>query len=171
MNFIIKRRPGTRCKGLLLGEHRIWPCHLGRSGQSALKREGDGATPVGRYPFRAAYYRADRIARPDTALPIRPINPDDGWCDAPGDRNYNRLVTLPYPASTERLWRDDELYDIIVELGYNDRPRIQGRGSAIFMHRANADGGPTDGCIALPMHDLRAVLRLMRRDGAIISAL
>lgn len=171
MNFIIKRRPGQGCKGLLRTEYRVWPCNLGRSGQLAVKREGDGATPFGRFIPKRVYYRSDRVARPQTVLPIRPIHPDDGWCDRPGDRNYNRPVTLPYPASTERLWRDDSLYDIVVVLDYNELPRVQGRGSAIFMHIASADGAPTEGCIALTSGDLRAVLRLMRPNGVIISAL
>ncbi len=94
-----------------------------------------------------------------TVLPIAPIRADDGWCDAPDDPSYNRAVTLPYPASTERMARDDRLYDIVVVLGYNDDPVQPGRGSAIFLHVAPEDGGPTAGCIALASRDLREVLK------------
>lgn len=169
MKFIIKRCPGTRFKGLLRAGSRVWPCHLGRSGQRVLKREGDGATPAGSFSLKTVFYRPDRVARPITALPLRAIKPCDGWCDAPADRNYNRLVTHPYPASAERLWRDDRLYDIVVEIGYNDRPRIRGRGSAIFMHLKGAEAGPTEGCIAFEPDDLRAVLGLAHPKSVIIS--
>jgi L,D-peptidoglycan transpeptidase YkuD (ErfK/YbiS/YcfS/YnhG family) len=100
---------------------------------------------------------------------MRPIRPGDGWCDAPADRNYNRPVKLPYPASHERLWRDDALYDLVVVLGYNDRPRSLGRGSAIFMHLARKNYLPTAGCIALSRADmLKLLVRLKPRDRIVI---
>jgi L,D-peptidoglycan transpeptidase YkuD (ErfK/YbiS/YcfS/YnhG family) len=134
------------------------PCALGRSGLSARKREGDGATPSGTWRPLLVLYRADRVQRPRTGLPVRPLKVDDGWCDAVGDRNYNRYVRHPYPASAERLWRDDPLYDVIVVLDHNQRPRIQGAGSAIFMHLASPGFRPTEGCIALTRHHLLLVL-------------
>ncbi|HEX3971988.1 MAG TPA: L,D-transpeptidase family protein [Stellaceae bacterium] len=133
-------------------------CALGRSGINARKREGDGATPVGSFAMRQLLYRPDRETRPRTALPVKPIQQDDGWCDAPGDRAYNRLVRLPYPASAEQLWRDDHLYDLLVVLGYNDDPVVAGQGSAIFLHLARPDYGPTEGCVALSHADMVAVL-------------
>ncbi len=91
----------------------------------------------------------------------------DGWCDAVSDRNYNRPVQHPYSASAERLWRDDALYDLVIVLGYNDHPRRQGLGSAIFMHVARPDYAPTEGCIALRPADLRRFLGLLRPDTTI----
>ena len=140
-----------------------YPCALGRSGRRALKREGDGATPIGRWRLLQVLYRPDRIRRPVTGLPVRQIKPDDGWCDAPNDRNYNRPVRKPYPASAEELWRADGLYDIVVVLSHNVRPRIRGAGSAIFMHVAQPGYKPTAGCIALEREHLR---RLLARLGA-----
>lgn len=142
---------------LLVGcrRHRV---ALGRSGWRALKREGDGASPIGSWRAMRVLYRADRVPRPRTGLPVERIGPDDGWCDAAGDRNYNRPVRLPYPASVERLWRPDGLYDLVVVLDHNQRPRVQGAGSAIFMHVARAGYRPTEGCIALSARDLRLVL-------------
>jgi L,D-peptidoglycan transpeptidase YkuD (ErfK/YbiS/YcfS/YnhG family) len=137
-----------------------FPCALGRSGRSVRKREGDGATPVGRWRLLGVLYRSDRGRRPSTRLPVRPIAPDDGWCDAPGDRNYNRPVRHPYPASAERLWREDGLYDIVVVLSHNVRPRVRGAGSAVFMHLARPGYRPTEGCIALKREHL---LRLLER--------
>jgi len=138
-----------------------FPCTLGRSGTVALKREGDGATPAGVWVLHEVLYRPDRLRRPRTGLPLRVLRPDAGWCDAPGDRNYNRAVRHPYRASAERLWRADSLYNVVVVLGYNDRPRMRGRGSAIFMHLARPDLGPTEGCIALRQpHLLRLLAQL-----------
>lgn len=135
-----------------------WPCVLGRSGRIALKREGDGGTPIGSWQMREVLYRADRRFPPVTRLPWRAIRVNDGWCDAFADGNYNRRVRHPYPASAEHLWRRDGLYDVIVVLGYNDLPRIKGRGSAIFMHLAHPEKNPTAGCIALSRRDLDLLL-------------
>jgi L,D-peptidoglycan transpeptidase YkuD (ErfK/YbiS/YcfS/YnhG family) len=133
-------------------------CALGATGVTRNKREGDKATPAGRFPLRRVLYRADRVAPPAIALPADPIGPQDGWCDAPADPQYNRPVSLPYPASHERLWREDHVYDIVVILGYNDAPPVAGKGSAIFMHVARPGYAPTEGCVALALPDLETVL-------------
>ena len=135
-------------------------CALGRSGVKRDKREGDGATPAGTWPLREVFYRADRILRPKTALPLSKLKRSDGWCDAPGDAQYNKPVKLPYPASAEQLWRADRLYDLIVVVGYNDAPVVPGAGSAIFLHVARADYGPTAGCVAFSRADVRKILTL-----------
>lgn len=133
-------------------------CALGRSGRRARKREGDGATPAGRWILLEVLYRADRVRRPRTGLPVRALRPSDGWCDAVGDRNYNRRVVHPYPASAERLWRQDHVYDLIVVLSQNRVPRVQGHGSAVFIHLARTGLAPTEGCVALGERDLRRLL-------------
>ena len=98
-------------------------CSLGSGGVRRDKREGDGATPAGEFPLRQAFYRPDRLAAPPaTGLPRRPLRPDDGWCDDPASSSYNQPVKLPFPASHERLWREDGLYDLVVVVGYNDDP-------------------------------------------------
>ena len=145
--------------GLVHLGDRLMPCALGRNGVTLDGREGDGATPTGTYPLRHVLYRGDRVMRPLTSLRARPIGPRDGWCDASEDAAYNQPVRLPYPASAEKLTRKDRLYDMLVVLGHNDDPVIPGLGSAIFMHVARPDFGPTLGCIALAPHDLRFVLR------------
>lgn len=135
-----------------------WRCAVGRGGISADKREGDGATPIGCWPLRRLLYRPDREERPETGLPLAPLQPDAGWCDDPDSAQYNEPVTLPHPARHERLWREDALYDLLVVLGYNDSPPIPGAGSAIFLHVARDDYAPTEGCVALAKPDLRALL-------------
>ena len=152
---------------LQFGPFRV-PCALGRRGISVLKREGDTATPRGRYPLRNVLYRAGFFARPRTRLALRALRTSDGWCDCPCDRNYNRPVTLPYPRSAERMWRADGQYDAVVVLGYNDVPRVRNRGSAVFMHIALPGLSPTEGCIALRARDLRRVLEAVPRVSEII---
>lgn len=140
---------GETGRGTLFWDGKPNPCTLGRSGVSTSKREGDGASPAGCFAPRAVFYRADRMDRPSTRLPCTAIARDDGWCDAPADRAYNRKVRLPYGASAETMWRDDTLYDIVVVLGHNDDPVVPGAGSAIFLHLAREDGGPTEGCVGV----------------------
>lgn len=142
------------------------PCALGRGGMIHQKREGDGATPIGRWRIEQVLYRPDRVSglySGGTLRHAKPLQETDGWCDEPANCNYNRAVQHPYPASAERLWRADHLYDVIVVLGHNRRPRVRGGGSAIFMHlaRLEPDGGmaPTAGCVALARRDLGIVLR------------
>ena len=137
--------------------HRV-RCALGSGGVRADKREGDGATPVGAFPLRRVLFRADRLARPATALPVATIGADDGWCDDPNDPAYNRPVRLPFAASHERLWREDSLYDLVVIVGHNDDPPVPGLGSAIFLHVAKPDWGPTEGCVAVTRGDLLRLL-------------
>ncbi len=134
----------------------------------ALKREGDGATPRGLWPAIQVYYRPDRLKRPRTVLPALPIGESFGWCDAPGDRNYNRPVRLPYNSSAERLWRGDRLYDALVVLDYNLTHRSTARGSAIFVHVARRGFAPTAGCIALKREHLLRLLAILPR-GAVFA--
>jgi L,D-peptidoglycan transpeptidase YkuD (ErfK/YbiS/YcfS/YnhG family) len=147
------------------------PCALGRSGCRVLKREGDGATPIGTWRVREVRFRPDRVRRPATRLPAKPTRRMDGWCDATADRNYNRAVRLPYAGSAEQMWRADRLYDVVAVLGYNDRPRERGRGSAIFLHVAQPGLGSTQGCIALALpHLLRLLARLGPRTAIAVMA-
>ena len=136
-------------------------CALGKAGVIAAidKREGDNRSPLGAWPIRRVLYRPDAYPNgPTTALPAAPIARHDGWCDALGDRAYNRPVTLPYPASAERMWRDDEIYDLVLVLGHNDDPPVDGLGSAIFLHLARDDYPGTEGCVALARADVEALL-------------
>jgi L,D-peptidoglycan transpeptidase YkuD (ErfK/YbiS/YcfS/YnhG family) len=144
--------------GELQWANRTYRCAVGRGGVRIDKQEGDGATPVGRFPLRRVLYRPDRLSAPGTRLPVTPLTPADGWCDDPADPHYNRPVRLPYAAHHEELWRADPLYDIVVIVGHNDAPVVAGLGSAIFMHSASEDYLPTEGCVALARQDLLDVL-------------
>jgi L,D-peptidoglycan transpeptidase YkuD (ErfK/YbiS/YcfS/YnhG family) len=168
--LIVRALAAGAQRGILASGALRFPCALGRTGRRVGKREGDGATPVGRFALREVFYRSDRLVRPRTRLPIAALGRRDGWCDDPADRNYNRRVRHPYPTSAEHLWRHDRLYDVIVVLGYNETPRVKGRGSAIFMHVAGTRMKPTEGCIALSRNHLLRLIECARR-GATITIL
>jgi len=161
MDILVTPRAGHRGTFCVFDETH--DCALGHAGVRADKREGDGATPAGRFALRAIRYRADRLTLPETRLAAAPIHKDDGWCDDPADPAYNRAVTLPYGASAENMWRADGLYDLLVILGHNDAPPVAGLGSAIFLHCASPELGETEGCVALPRD---ALLALVPRLGA-----
>jgi L,D-peptidoglycan transpeptidase YkuD (ErfK/YbiS/YcfS/YnhG family) len=160
MNFVIEAVPGATRGVARLGDLEF-PCALGRSGILDPKREGDGGTPAGRFALRRLLYRADRVARIETRLPASHLEPDDGWCDDPADPAYNRPVKLPYPGRHERMWLDSALYDLVVVIGHNDDPIVPGAGSAVFLHVAGDDWGPTEGCVAFRRDDLLRLLGLL----------
>jgi L,D-peptidoglycan transpeptidase YkuD (ErfK/YbiS/YcfS/YnhG family) len=167
--LIVRRLNASATRGVLECGSLTVPCALGRSGTRVLKREGDGATPAGRFAMLEVLYNPTLTRRPVTRLPLRAIAKSDGWCDAAQDRNYNRKVRLPYPASAESLHRNDGLYDVVVVLDYNIRPRVRHRGSAIFMHVARPGFLPTEGCIALRRADLLRLLACVSRVTKVIS--
>lgn len=166
--FRVTSRSRSATHGHITVGNLTFRCALGRAGMRTRKREGDGATPVGIWRFCSIYFRRDHIHRPHSGLPVLPIRRHDGWCDAPADRNYNRRVDLPYPASAETLWRDDTLYDLIVVLDHNTQPRRRGGGSAIFIHVARAGLMPTEGCIALPLPHLRRLVANARAGSRLL---
>ena len=159
----------TRKQILTFGGHEF-SCAFGKNGVVPEQdgREGDGKTPLGTYPIRYGFYRADRIDLPQTKLVFWPLRKDDGWCDAPDDPAYNRPVRLPYPASTEHLWRESHVYDIIIALGHNDTPPEPGMGSAVFLHVAREGYVPTQGCVAVSRDDMLALVAGLSADSEIV---
>lgn len=168
----VRRRPGSLHHGLLSCGALTLPAAIGRTGTGFYKREGDGRTPAGIWRILTVHYRPDRGPRPRTRLPCRPLHPDDGWCDDPADRRYNRPVKLPLggvrPVSHERMWRDDALYDLVLVLDHNTRPRMARRGSAVFVHLARPGFAPTEGCVALRPADLRRLLARLRPGARLV---
>ncbi|WP_316230394.1 L,D-transpeptidase [Bradyrhizobium sp. SZCCHNR1051] len=158
----IRTTAGSRQRGWLQVWGQAIPVALGRGGILANKREGDGGTPRGVFRPRRLWWRADRHPRPHTVLPVRPIGPEDAWCEDPADRHYNQAIRLRGDWPGDRLARQDHLYDFIIEIDHNTRPRIAGRGSAVFLHLARPNFGPTAGCVAMTRP---AMLRLLQRIG------
>ena len=143
-----------------------FPCLIGKNGRTFRKREGDGKSPHGSWLLVDAYFRPDRIL----AIPhAKRLKPSDGWCDAPGHKDYNRKVALPFTASHEKLWRGDESYDALITTNHNQRPRLRGAGSAIFLHLWREGATGTQGCIALRRRDMLIVLsKLKAKDYLVI---
>lgn len=164
----VRPLPGRPQRGLLSGAGLTLPCALGRSGLTRFKREGDGATPVGRMALLAGFRRADRGLPTPAPIALAAIRPDDGWCDDIRDGRYNRWVRLPVAGSHETLRRDDGLYDLVFVLDWNIRRRVIGRGSAIFFHCAKETLEPTEGCIALRPADMRRLLPRLRSKTVIV---
>ena len=164
-NFLtIKTKPREPSRGLVHGFGMTLPCALGRSGMRSQKCEGDGATPILVTRPLYGFYRADRERKPVSSLPFYPMARHWGWCDDPTHPSYNRLVDRPFASSHEEMWREDNLYDLVIVLDINISKRIRGRGSALFMHVARPDYKATEGCIALAKPDLRKLLKLMGHD-------
>src|SRR5436305_6729421 len=158
----VRALPGNRTRGVLLAGPRAMPVVLGRGGIRANKFKGDGATPRGRFRLVRLWWRGDRHPHPPTLLPTRRIHPTLAWCEDTTDRRYNRPFQRSAGDGGDRLWRDDQLYDFIIEIDHNTRPRIAGRGSAVFLHLARANFGPTAGCVSMTKS---AMLQLLRRLG------
>ena len=157
-------RAGNRANGwLVAGPLRI-PCALGPAGVVRDKREGDGATPAGRFRLLWGYYRPDRRRPPAGGAPLQPMRRDQGWCEDPASGRYNRPVRLSAKDCTDRMRRDDDLYDLVFVLDHNFTRRAKGRGSAIFFHLARPGLTPTAGCVAIAAADMRRLApRLARR--------
>lgn len=164
----IHTAPGTRTRGWLIAGPHSFPVALGRGGILANKREGDGATPRGIFRPLRLWWRADRHAQPATRLPARRITAADAWCEEPAHRCYNRAIKMAAGQAGDRLRRDDHLYDFIIEIDHNTRPRVAGRGSAVFIHLARPGLASTAGCVAMPRDRLRRLLEKISRRTRII---
>ncbi|WP_354122727.1 L,D-transpeptidase family protein [Bradyrhizobium sp. LA6.7] len=158
----VKPAAGNPRRGWLTAGALTIPVALGRGGILANKREGDGGTPRGSFRPRQLWWRGDRYSRPRTFLPARTIGDTDAWCEDAGDRHYNQAIRLGPEQGGDRLKRTDHLYDFIIEIDHNTRPRIAGRGSAVFLHLARDNFGPTAGCVSMTR---AAMLQLLRRLG------
>ncbi len=167
----IHARPGRRSQGWLFPGQSAFkpsPVALGRTGIKASKREGDGGTPAGRFHPVRLWWRADRLPRPRTLLPVRRIGRDDAWCEDPSDRRYNKTFRRSANEPGDRLHRDDGLYDLIVEIDHNTRPRVAGRGSAVCIHVARDAFAPTAGCVGLQRNELLQLVRFLSPKTRII---
>ena len=156
----VRAAAGNRQRGWLTAPGLTIPVALGRGGILANKVEGDGGTPRGTFHPRQVWFRADRLSRPATHLPVRAIAANDAWCEDPSDRRYNRPMC--WDGTGDRLVRDDHLYDMIIEIDHNTMPRTAHRGSAVFLHLARDGFKPTAGCVTMTRGNL---LRLLARLG------
>jgi L,D-peptidoglycan transpeptidase YkuD (ErfK/YbiS/YcfS/YnhG family) len=159
---------GNKARGwLTVGPFRI-PCALGPAGIVRIKREGDKGTPAGRFRLLWGYYRPDRVQVRAAGPPLRPLRRDQGWCEDPASPRYNRPVRLPARDCTDRMWREDHLYDVTFVLDQNFSRRAKGRGSAIFFHLARPAFSPTAGCIAISAAAMRKLAPRLARGAFMV---
>jgi L,D-peptidoglycan transpeptidase YkuD (ErfK/YbiS/YcfS/YnhG family) len=143
-------------------------CALGKAGVGNKKSEGDNITPKGNYKIVRIYYRKDRVKKISSKIKLIKIKKDMGWCDDPKSVSYNQLIKLPTDFSYEKLFRKENIYDLIIVLDYNMKPTIKNKGSAIFIHVAKKKFSKTAGCIALKKTHLRKLIREINKKTKII---
>ena len=143
-------------------------CALGKNGIKIKKREGDNITPKGCYKIAKVYYRKDRIKKISARIKCDYIKKNMGWCDDPKSKEYNKLIKIPSQYNHEKLYRKDNIYDLILVLNYNMRPVIKNKGSAIFIHVAKKNYKPTKGCISLKKQDLTKILSLVTKKTKVL---
>ncbi|MFP5077496.1 L,D-transpeptidase [Rhizobium sp. YIM 134829] len=161
--IIVRPAPGNSCRALVSVGGRVEQAAIGRGGRTALKREGDGATPIAAMSLLSGYVRRDRLVPPVTRLPLATLRPGFLWCDAPGHAAYNRPAHRPLSVSHETMTRTDGLYDICLVMDWNIRARRRNAGSAIFFHLIRPGYLPTEGCIAVSLPAMRRILKVARR--------
>ena len=167
---LLRVRPLATSRGrgwLTAGPLRI-ACALGPAGIVRLKREGDKGTPAGRFALLWGYYRPDRPRPRAAGVKLVPMRRNQGWCEDVGSPRYNRPVRLSAADCTDRMWRDDHLYDVTFVLDQNFSRRAKGRGSAIFFHIARPALTPTAGCVAISPSDMRKLAPRLAR-GAVME--
>ena len=142
-------------------------CALGKAGVNKKIKEGDNITPKGIYKIIKIYYRADKIGEIRTLIKKIKIKKNMGWCDDPKSDFYNKQIKLPTKLSHEKLYRNDDLYDLIAVLNYNINPIVKNKGSAIFLHIAKKSYKKTNGCIALKKKDLINIISKIKKNSKI----
>ena len=134
-------------------------CAVGKRGIGLKKKEGDLITPIGEFRIKYILYRKDRVKKIKSKFKMIIIKKNMGWCDDPASKNYNRIVNLPFSTSYERLFRKENIYDIILVLNYNMNPIKKNKGSAIFIHIAKKNYKKTEGCIAIKKIELLKIIK------------
>lgn len=158
-HIVIRPNSLASASGVIHVDQSHFHCKIGRKGISARKVEGDGKTPAGIWHMAYFLYRADKIVKPVSFLPGFKISKSDSWCDSPQSQSYNKPLAFTDQGSKEALWREDDLYDVVIVLDHNAAPRIKNKGSAVFFHIKNNKTEYTEGCIAL---DKPSILHLLR---------
>ena len=148
--------------GFIRYKNLKFKCTLGRAGVGKKKIEGDNITPIGVYKILNVYYRKDRIKNLNTKFKINQITKNMGWCDDPKSKKYNQLIKIPSNYSHEKLYKRDNVYDLIAVLDYNKNPTIKNKGSAIFIHLTKIYKKKTAGCIGLKEKNLLKLLSLIK---------
>ena len=139
-------------------------CAVGKRGISIKKKEGDFITPKGTFKIREIFYRKDRVQNLITRLKKTVIRKNMGWCDDPKSKNYNKLIYFPFKYSAEKLYRRENIYDILLVLNFNMNPIRKNKGSAIFIHVAKKNYAKTEGCIAIKKAQLLKIIKELKKN-------
>ena len=139
-------------------------CALGKRGIGYKKKEGDLITPKGEYKIKFILYRKDRIRKIQSKIKKIIITRNIGWCDDPRSRNYNKIVKLPTDYKYEKLYRKENIYDVIIVLDYNMNPIIKNKGSAIFIHITKKNYKKTEGCIAIRKGEIKKLVKALKKN-------
>ena len=148
-------------KNTLIYNDKSFQCAIGKNGTIEKKIEGDGCTPLGTYLIKKVFYRRDRVNLPNISFPTTALESNFGWCDDINSNEYNKLIKFPFKESAERLFRSDNIYDIVCVLNYNLDPIVKNKGSAIFLHIARDDYSGTQGCVAISEKNLVLLLTMI----------
>tara|TARA_Y100000741_G_C18195725_1_gene535456 strand:- start:528 stop:1040 length:513 start_codon:yes stop_codon:yes gene_type:complete len=138
-------------------------CAIGKRGITSKKIEGDKCTPKGKFGLKYIFYRSDRVKIPKSCLQLKPIKKKFGWCNDIKSKSYNKFITFPFKYRAERLYRSDNIYDIIAVLDYNLNPVKRNKGSAIFLHVAKKNYTPTLGCVAISKGNFKKLISLVTK--------
>jgi len=154
MNIIVK-------KNILIYKGYKLKCSIGKSGIKYSKKEGDSATPKGIFKLGLLYYRKNKNKPLKSKLKKKIIKKNMGWCDDSKSKQYNQEIYFPFKYGAEKLYRKDKIYDIFINIKYNQLPIVKGKGSAIFLHLSNKKYKPTSGCVAIQKKDFLKILPLI----------
>ena len=139
-------------------------CALGKRGIGNKRREGDFITPKGNFKIKYILYRKDRIKRIQSKIKKIIIKKNMGWCDDPLSKDYNKLIKIPSEYNYEKLYKKDNVYDIILVLNYNMNPVVKNKGSAIFIHVTKTNYKKTEGCVAIKKVHLLKIIKELKNN-------
>ena len=149
-------------KKLFINNYKV-KCAIGKRGIHVKKKEGDYVTPKGMFKITTIMYRKDRISELKTNINTLSIQKKMGWCNDPRSNHYNKMIKFPFNFSAERLYRHDNVYDILCVLNFNSNPVRKNKGSAIFIHIAKKNYKDTEGCIAINKKDMKNIIKLINK--------
>ena len=143
-------------------------CAIGKRGIGNKRKEGDLITPKGKYKIKYILYRKDRIRKIQSKIKRIAITKSMGWCDDPRSRDYNKLIKLPTNYKYEKLYRKENVYDLILVLNFNMRPIVKKKGSAIFIHIARKNYKKTEGCVAVNKVSLLKIIKKLKNNTKVL---
>tara|TARA_B100000989_G_C19480090_1_gene444743 strand:+ start:385 stop:897 length:513 start_codon:yes stop_codon:yes gene_type:complete len=147
---------------------RVFECFIGLNGIGKKTREGDKKTPIGIFRINYILYRKDKIRNLKCNFKKIPISHSTIWSTDSRDTMYNQMRKKGFYFEHEKMFRNDNCYDLVVVLDYNTKLTKKFKGSAIFLHCKEKNRNFTDGCIAMNKHELLEILKILPKSCKII---